>query len=461
MRGQRPNIVLIVVDDLGARDLSCYGSTFHETPRIDALAAEGMRFDEAYAASPVCSPSRASLMTGKYPARVGITQYLGGASVGRLADVPYFSGLPENEYTLARALRDEGYRTWHVGKWHLGSRQHWPERHGFDVNLGGCNMGSPHTYWSPYGIPTLEDGPDGEYLTDRLTDEAIALLRTPDERPFFLNLWHYAVHIPLEAPVDLVARFEGKADELGLDREPLEPGEEMPAWHLTGERVVRRRYQSHPVYAAMLANLDANVGRLLDALEETGQADDTLLIVTSDNGGLATAEGSPTSNAPLAEGKGWMQEGGVRVPFLVRWPGHLPAGAVSDLPFSGPDLYPTLLAAAGAQPRPQQHVDGVDLLPAWTGRHRPDRPLFWHYPHYSNQGSTPGAAVRDGRYKLVRFFEHGREALFDLAADVEERHDVAGRHPGIVERLGRLLDGWLEDVDAEIPRPNPYERFRD
>ncbi|BDZ46702.1 sulfatase [Naasia aerilata] len=459
--GRRPNIVLIVVDDLGWRDLGSAGSPFYETPELDALAARGVRFRQAYAAAPVCSPSRASLMTGKYPARVGITQYIGGQSVGRLQDVPYFHGLPENEYSLARALRAGGYRTWHVGKWHLGSTQHWPERHGFDVNLGGCNMGSPHTYWSPYGIPTLEDGPDGEYLTDRLTDEAIALIRGAGSEPFFLNLWHYTVHIPLEAPAELVAKYEEKADRLGLEREPLAQGEPQPAWHLAGQHVERRRYQSHPVYAAMIENLDANVGRLLAALEESGHREDTLVIFTSDNGGLATAEGSPTSNAPLAEGKGWVQDGGVRVPFLASWPGRLPEGAVSDALFSSPDLYPTLLSAAGLEPIPEQHVDGVDVLPAWAGEPTERGPLFWHYPHYSNQGGTPGAAVREGALKLVRWFEDGREALFDLDADIGETDDLSAERPADAARLSALLDRWSEDVVALHPRPNPRPRFPD
>ncbi|HEY8590777.1 MAG TPA: sulfatase-like hydrolase/transferase, partial [Naasia sp.] len=218
-------------------------------------------------------------------------------------------------------------------------------------------------------------------------------------------------------------------------------------------------YQSHPVYAAMMANLDANIGRLLDALTESGRAENTLVIITSDNGGLSTAEGSPTSNAPLAEGKGWMQDGGVRVPFLVGWPGRLPAGATSELPFSSPDLYPTLLAAAGAPPRPEQHVDGVDLLPAWSGDDGAHGPLFWHYPHYSNQGGTPGAAVREGRWKLLRFFEDGRQELYDLEADPGEQRDVAADEPEMVARLGRLLDEWSADVVARVPERNLFERF--
>lgn len=455
-----PNIVLVLIDDMGWRDLSCYGSRFYETPNIDRLAAEGTRFTQAYAAAPVCSPTRASLMSGKYPARVGITQWIGGHGVGRLADVPYLHGLPENEYSLARALREGGYQTWHVGKWHLGPERLWPDRHGFDVNIGGCAMGSPSTYWSPYAIPTLTDGPAGEYLTDRLTDEAVRLIERAGDRPFFLNLWHYAVHTPIEAPAVLVAKYEKKAADLGLDTGAIVTGEEMPAWHLKGRRVERRIVQSDPAYAAMIENLDANIGRLVAALERAGKLDETLLIFTSDNGGLATAEGSPTCNAPLAEGKGWMEDGGVRVPFIARWPGKIPARE-SDAIFTTPDLYPTLLAAAGLPLRPDQHVDGRNMLPHWLGdpESAPRGPIFWHYPHYSNQGGTPGASVRDGDLKLIRWFEDGRQALFDLAHDIEEKHDLATSRPADVARLAKLLDDWSADVVALVPRPNAMAYF--
>jgi arylsulfatase A-like enzyme len=456
----RPNIVFILIDDMGWRDLGCYGSSFYETPNIDALARTGTRFTQAYAASPVCSPTRASLMSGKHPARVGITQYIGGHSVGSLNDVPYFHGLPESEYSLARALRDGGYRTWHVGKWHLGGRRHWPDRHGFDVNVGGTEIGSPSTFFSPYDIATLPDGPDGECLTDRITDEAIQLISESDDRPFFLNLWHYAVHTPIEAPPGLVAKYRAKAAALGLDTDAIVEGELMAAWHLHGERVRRRTVQSDPVYAAMVENLDANVGRLVAALKSAGKLENTLIVFTSDNGGLSTSEGSPTCNAPLAEGKGWMEDGGVRVPFVVSWPGRVPA-QVSDLAFTSPDVYPTLLSAADLEHRPRQHVDGIDLWAAWSGRDDPpaERALFWHYPHYSNQGGRPGASVRQGDLKLIRWFEDGREALYDLAADIGEMNDLSAERPADKARLARLLDEWSRTIAATIPSPNPLERF--
>lgn len=452
----RPNIVLIVVDDLGWSDLSCSGSDFYETPRIDGLASRGLFYRNAYAAAPVCSPTRASLLSGKYPARVGVTQYIGGHGVGRLADVPYFRELPENEFSLARALSAGGYRTWHVGKWHLGPVRCWPENHGFDLNIGGCQAGKPSTYWSPYHLPTLIDGPDGEYLTDRLTDEAVRLIRQSDEQPFFLNLWHYTVHIPIEAPADLVAKYQAKAQRMGRATEALEEGEEMPAWHLRGERVRRRHVQSHPGYAAMIENLDDNVGRVIDALSDRGVLDNTILVFTSDNGGLSTAESSPTSNRPLAEGKGWMTDGGVRVPFIVSWPAGALSTGSTDAVLTSPDLYPTLLAAAGLDPRPDQHVDGVNVLDHWRTGAGDRGPVFWHYPHYSNQGGTPGAAVRDGALKLIRFYEDGHEELYDLEQDVGEDHDLAQVRPADRRRLASALDGWIADVGAILPQPNPY-----
>jgi arylsulfatase A-like enzyme len=454
-----PNLILIVIDDLGWRDLTCYGSTFYETPRLDHLAAEGMRFTDAYAASPVCSPSRASLMSGKCPARVGVTQWIGGYTTGKLCDVPYFGCLPSHEFSLASALREGGYSTWHVGKWHLGDSYTSPEKHGFEVNRGGCGWGLPHRgYFSPYGLPTLTDGPPGEYLTDRLTDEAIALIRGRDQaKPFFLNLWHYSVHSPHQAPQPLIEKYRNKAAVLGLDQQQaLVAGEPFPCLHLRGENIQRRVLQSHPVYAAMVERLDWNIGRVLDALAEQGIAEDTLLVFTSDNGGVATAEGWPTCNLPLAEGKGWMYEGGTRVCQIARWPGTIAPGSECSTPTTGCDWYPTFLAAAGLPLRPSQHVDGVDLVPLLRGAGEPQREgIFWHYPHYSNQGGSPACAVRRGDWKLIEFFEDGRLELYDLRRDLGERRDLAAEQPGIVRDLHARLRAWRVQVEAMIPKPNP------
>lgn len=458
MTSRPPNIVFVLIDDLGWVDLGCYGSSFYETPNLDRLAADGARFTDAYAASPVCSPTRASLLTGKYPSTVGVTQYIGGHGVGRLADVPYFGFLPTQEFSIARALREGGYRTWHIGKWHLGPRRCWPDQHGFDVNVGGCEWGHPNSWISPYACPTLDDGPDGEYLTDRLTDEAIALIESADDRPFFLNLWHYAVHIPIIAPPELVTKYERKAADLGLDRvDPMEVGEPFAVWHQRSTQVARRTVQSDPAYAAMIENLDTNIGRLLDTLDGTGKADDTLFIFTSDNGGLATAEGSPTCNTPLSEGKGWIAEGGVREPFIVRWPGVVAPGTVVEGPITSPDLYPTLLSVAGLDPLPEQHVDGIDFSPLLHGEPFERGPIYFHYPHYSNQGGRPASAVRDGRWKLAHDWESRTSTLFNLASDVGEQHDLAAREPEIARRLEAGLLRWVLDGGAPVPPPNPVE----
>lgn len=461
---KQPNIVFILIDDLGWADLGCYGSSFYETPALDRLAIQGMRFTDAYASAPVCSPTRASILSGKYPARVGVTQFIGGHLVGRLGDVPYFDCLPTNEYTLARALRDGGYRTWHVGKWHLGSRpESLPNRHGFDVNIGGTGHGfPPQGYFAPYGLSTLPDGPDGEYLTDRLTNEAVRLIEETGDRPFFLHLSHYAVHNPIQAPADLVEKYRLKADRLGLDSVPqFKIGDHHQSWQKRHERIRRRVVQADPAYAAMIENLDANIGRLLGALERTGHADDTIVIFTSDNGGLATAEGSPTCNAPLVEGKGWMYDGGVRVPLLVRWPGTITAGTTCVEPVTSPDFYPTLLEVAGLPSRPEQHVDGTSMLPALQGSTFERGPIYWHYPHYANQGGTPGAAVRYGDWKLAEFFEDEHVELYNIRDDISESHDLAGEseHAAIRERLHRTLTAWGRDVGARRPPVNPYDPF--
>ena len=454
----RPNIVFILADDLGWADLGCYGSTFHETPVLDRLAAEGALFTDAYAASPVCSPTRASLLTGRYPASVGVTQYIGGHGVGRLLDVPYHWYLPTNEFTLARALRGEGYATWHVGKWHLGPRRTWPDQHGFDVNIGGCDWGHPRNgYFSPYGIPTLEDGPDGEYLTDRLTDEAIGLIESSGDQPFFLHLSHYAVHIPIESPPDLVNKYREKASASGLDQvDPFEVGDPFPVWHQRHARIRRRTVQSDPAYAAMVENLDANVGRVLDALEAAGKADNTIVVFTSDNGGLSTAEGSPTSNAPLSEGKGWTDDGGIREPLLVRWPGVVAPGLRIREPVTSPDFFPTLVSAAGGRVDPTLSLDGVDIGPALRGDPFERGPIYWHYPHYSNQGGRPSSAVRHGRWKLIHHFEDKRDELFDLEADISERNDLSAEEPDVTAALSTLLRTWMSRVGARRPRPNPH-----
>jgi len=451
---------------MGWRDTSCYGSSFYETPILDRLAAEGMRFTDAYAACPVCSPTRASLLTGKYPATVGVTDWIDTRkrthpARGRLVDAPYIDHLPLEEFSLARALKAGGYATWHVGKWHLGGPPYYPEQHGFDINIGVCERGSPYQgYFSPWHIPVLPAGQPSEYLTDHITAQAIRLIQSKPGAPFFLNLWHYAVHTPIQAKPDDVRKYEAKAKAMGLDQvKAFEEGEFFPCEHKKHLRVTRRLVQSDPAYAAMIENLDWNIGRVLRALDESGQADNTIVIFTSDNGGLATSESSPTCNAPLSEGKGWLYEGGTREPLIVKWPGVTRPGSVCDVPVTTPDFYPTLLEMAGLPLRPAQHVDGESLAPLLKGARRLEREaIYWHYPHYGNQGGTPGSSIRRGDYKLIEFFEDGRLELYNLREDAGERHNLAQDQPALAAELAGRLAAWRARVEAKLPQPNPTWR---
>ncbi len=462
MSERKPNIVFILIDDMGWKDLSCYGSSFYETPNLDRLAGESVRFTDAYAACPVCSPTRASILTGKYPATVGITDWIdhGGRTHpahGLLVDAPYLKHLPREEISVAKALGRGGYATWHVGKWHLGGEGFMPEDHGFDVNVGGCEAGSPGQggYFSPWSIPALEnaDVPEGTYLTDYLTDQVVDLIHGRDERPFFLNLCYYSVHTPIQAKPELIEKYQAKATAMGLDGiETFEEGDFFPCAHKKDQRIRRRVVQSDPVYAAMIETLDTNIGRVLKTLEDEGVADNTMVIFTSDNGGLATAEGSPTCNAPLAEGKGWMYEGGTREPLLIKWPGVTEAGTECTVPVTSPDFYPTLLEAAGLGAMPEQHCDGESIAPLLRGDGELERDaIFWHYPHYGNQGGTPGSSIRMGDYKLIEFFEDGRIELYNLRDDIGEDHDLARGKPELATEMQERLAEWRERVEALIP----------
>ena len=453
----KPNFIFILIDDLGWKDLSCYGSTFYETPNLDRLAAAGTRFTNAYAACPVCSPTRASILTGRYPATLGLTNFIGGSTRGRLIDAPYVDHLPLEGKTIGRALKDAGYRTYYVGKWHLGGEPYWPEKHGFDVNIAGCHWGMPRSYFSPYSMPNLEDGPDGEYLTDRLTDEAIKLIENNGSEPFFMYLSHYAVHIPIQTPDRYIEKYEQKARELDLNQQKtFDEGDFFPCEHKKDRRIIRRLLQSDPPYAGMVENLDENIGRVFEAVDRAGLTENTVIIFTSDNGGLATAEGSPTCNAPLSEGKGWMYEGGTREPLIVKCPDVVEAGSLCDVPVTSPDFYPTILEMAGLELIPEQHCDGVSFLSLLKGTNNLDREaIFWHYPHYGNQGGTPGSSVRCGDYKLIEFFEDGRVELYNLREDVSEEHNIAKDKPDVTKRLKGMLADWREKVEAKIPEPNP------
>ena len=447
-----PNIVFFLADDLGQRDLGVYGSTFYETPHLDRLAREGARFTSAYAACPVCSPTRASILTGQWPQRTGITDYIGAAQPAgwkrntKLLPAPYADRLALAAPTLAKSLKAAGYATFFAGKWHLGPEGYWPENQGFDVNMGGIDRGGPYggkKYFSPYGNPRLPDGPPGEHLPDRLATETVKFIAANRDRPFFAYFAFYSVHTPLMAREDLRKKYEEKRRRLGLEVK----------WGREGERDVRL-VQEHAIYAGMIEAMDLAVGKVLAALDDAGLRENTLVIFTSDNGGLSTSEGWPTSNLPLRGGKGWLYEGGIREPLLIRWPGVTKPASVISTPVSSPDFFPTLLAAAGAQPAPGQIVDGASLVSILKGARVSERSLYWHYPHYGNQGGAPGAAIRRGDWKLIEWFEGPRVELFDLAHDLGEREDLADREPLRVEQLRTDLHAWMKDVGAKLPTPN-------
>jgi arylsulfatase A-like enzyme len=463
---RRPNFVFLLVDDLGRQDLGCYGSTFYETPNIDRLAAQGMRFTNAYAACPVCSPTRASIMTGKYPARIRLTNYIAGARPGKLLSAEYFHYMKLEELTLAEAMKEAGYKTYFVGKWHLGSEPYYPEKQGFDVNIAGDSSGAPPTYFYPYqrgkrSIPGLEEGKPGEYLTDRLADESLKLIEQSKGEPFLLYLSFYAVHIPLEAKKEFVEKYKAKAQRLGLDDDPhFLTDEDWPntaagdeKWRAT---LKTRILQDHAVYSAMMESLDDSVGRVMKKLDELGVADNTIVIFMSDNGGLSTAEGQPTCNLPLRGGKGWLYEGGIREPMIVKWPGAVRASSTCEEPVTSTDFYPTMLEMAGLPLKPDQHLDGESMVPLLEGTGRQRRKaIYWHYPHYSNQGGKPGGAVRVGDFKLIESYEDGRVELYNLRADIGEQHDLAAEMPDKAAELRQMLDQWRKEVGAVMPQPNP------
>ncbi|HOJ39803.1 MAG TPA: sulfatase [bacterium] len=452
---KRPNILFLLIDDLGWRDLACYGSEFYETPFIDSLQEGGVTFTSAYAASPVCSPTRASIMTGKYPARLGITNYIGGRERGKLLPPANLEYLPLTEKTLPRALQEAGYKTYHVGKWHLGGGPYLPQYQGFNRNLAGCEWGAPrHGYFSPYRIPGFEDGPEGEFLTDRLTDEAIKLIKESPE-PFFMYLSHYAVHAQAAAPERYVRKYQDKVKRLGLDRvKTFEEGEYFPCDHKKHLRVVRRLVQSDPVYAGMIENLDENIGRLLQTLKETGKLNHTIIIFTSDNGGLSTAEGSHTCNLPLSEGKGWMDEGGIRVNLIIRWPGvtDRKGRQVCSVPVVSTDFYPTILEMAGLPLLPQQHMDGVSLAPLLQGKEKIDREnIFFHFPHYGNQGGQPTSSLIADGYKLIEYYEDNRLKLFHLQEDIGEKNNLVEKEPTRLKQLKAMLTEMKRATAAKLP----------
>ena len=447
---ERPlNFVILLADDLGWADLACYGGDLHATPNLDRFAARSLKFTDAYAAAPVCSPTRASVLTGKYPARLHMTIWRESSDrppQNRKLVPPITVGdLPHTEVTLAEVLHDAGYYTAHVGKWHLGDASYYPQTHGFDVNIGGTHWGAPTTFFYPYSgsgtfgkdfryVPHLEFGTEGEYLTDRLTSEALGVLEAAGDRPFFLNMCWYSVHTPIEAPDEMVDRYAAKI-EPGLDH-------------------------TNPAYAAMVESLDTNVGRILAKLDALNLADRTVVIFTSDNGGFINKYRGQTvtNNAPLRSGKGSLYEGGVRVPLLIRWPGVTPEGEVCREPVSTIDFYPTILQMAGLEGDEEHNatVDGRSLVPLLEDAEASlDRDFMcWHYPHYYPT-TGPVSSIRAGDWKLIEYQEDMHVELYNLAEDLGEKTNLAIRTPGRTAALRQQLHAWRQAVDAQMPQPNP------
>jgi arylsulfatase A-like enzyme len=453
----KPNFVFILIDDMGWADTGCYGSTFYETPNIDKLATQGMRFTHAYAAGSVCSPTRASILSGKHPARVEITDWIGSKAKGKLLPPIDRDEMPFEEVTIAEALKKAGYATGFIGKWHLGADPYLPENQGFDINIGGDEYGAPPSYFYPYKgrnrkVPDLGDGKPDEYLTDRLTDESLTFIEQHQDEPFFLYLSHYAVHTPLQSKPDLLEKYKAKAEKLpSLDPAFLPEG--------NGRSLTRAR-QDNPVFAGMVESTDKSVGRVMQKLKELDLEKNTIVIFMSDNGGLSTLLKSrrtwPTCNLPLRAGKGWLYEGGIREPLIIKWPDVVKPDTECDEVVTSTDFYPTILQMAGLDLMPEQHKDGVSMMPLLKQTGTIDRKaIYWHYPHYHGSGNVPSGAVRAGDYKLIEWYEDGSVELYDLSKDIGEKTNLVDEMPEKTKQLKEMLHNWRNQINAKMPLPNP------
>jgi len=456
----RPNIIFILIDDLGWKDVGYHVSRLYETPNIDKLAEEGMRFSAAYAACPVCSPTRSSIMTGKYPARLNQTDWIPGRGdnpENKFLQVDDLNYLPLEEVTIAERLKEAGYVTCHIGKWHMGGAGHLPEDQGFDINIAGNERGSPPSHYYPYkrGDYQLKElaatGQEGEYLIDRISREAVQFITDHQEQPFFLYLSHYAVHTPREAKESLREYYEQKLDNM--------PEPEGPVYKDERYNAVTQLVQNNPEYAGMVQSMDESVGRVMRTLEELDLANQTILFFMSDNGGLSTLppdRTASTANTPLRAGKGWLYEGGIREPMIVKWPEVTSPGSVCNDPVISTDFYPTILEMARLELAPEQHQDGVSLVPLLRGGTSPDRDaLYWHYPHYHGSNARPHGAIRMGDYKLIEFYEDMSVEVYNLKQDLAEQHNLAASMPGKANTLREQLHNWRTSVGAEMPQPNP------
>jgi len=455
---KRPNILFILADDLGWNDLGSDGSTFHESPNIDRIANEGMRFTQGYAACQVCSPSRASILTGKYPPNHGITDYIGAPSgvawrkIGRFSKMlppQYGHGLRADELTLAEALRRSGYRTFFAGKWHLGNEGSYPEDFGFEINKGGWSGGGPNGgYFSPWNNPKLEPGPDGESLPLRLGRETAQFISDHRDEPFLAYLSFYSVHSPIQTTLDRWEKFRKKA-----------AAQQRPERRFIFDRNLPvRQVQDCPIYAGMIEAMDDAVGLVLDTLDEHGLSKNTIVCFTSDNGGASSGDAYSSSMLPLRGGKGRQWEGGIREPLYFRFPEVIEAGSTCHVPVSGIDFYPTLLELAGIPVPREQAIDGRSIVPLLKGHHGQEiaaRDLFWHFPHYGNQGGDPSSIIRSGPWKLIHYHEDGHDELYNLESDPGEQNDLLDDNGAKASELRRSLDNWLLDVDAKFPTPDP------
>ncbi len=446
---KQPNFVFILVDDLGWADVKCnFPGSFYETPNIDELAKNGVRFLQAYSANPVCSPTRAALMTGKHPNRVDITDWIPGSDPKNrpLLGPQDRNELALEETTIAEKLKEKGYRTCFIGKWHLGGTGYFPEDQGFDINIGGHHKGSPPGgYYSPYKNPKLKDGPPGEYLTDRLSSEGIKFIEQNKEDPFFLYLAFYTVHTPIQASKKFIKKYKEKREKLNLGEVPHR--NEGEGW--------TKLLQENAAYASMVASMDENVGRIIKTLKDNGLTENTWVIFTSDNGGLSTLrrKNAPTSNGPLRSGKGWCYEGGIRVPLIISGPEIKHPGRTTEQPAVSMDYFTTILNIAGIK---HKKNDGINLVPVLTQDKPVDRDeLFWHYPHYHGSMWKPGSAIRKGDWKMIIFYEDNHIELYNLTSDPGETMDIANKNPQKVKELKSLLEKRLEETHAKFPKPNP------
>ena len=455
---KQPNILFILADDLGWCDLGSGGSDFYESPHIDRIADEGMRFTQGYATCQVCSPSRASILTGTYTPRHGITDWIGAPSgeawrkAGRFSKMlppEYEHGLRADETTLAQAFRRAGYRTFFAGKWHCGGEGAYPEDFGFEINKGGWSGGGPTGgYFAPWHNPKLEPGPDGESLPIRLGRETAQFITDHKDESFLAYLSFYSVHGPIQTSQDRWQKFREKAVAQGVGDKRFIFDRKLPV----------RQVQDCPIYAGMIEAMDDAVGMVLNTLDELGLAENTIVCFTSDNGGVSSGDSYSSSMLPLRGGKGRQWEGGIREPLYVRHPELIAASSICDVPVSGIDFYPTFLELAGITAPQERVLDGRSIVSLLTGkqdRALAERDLFWHYPHYGNQGGDPSSIIRNGPWKLIYYHEDGHDELYNLDSDPGEQRDLLADNRPKASELRQRLDSWLVEVDAKFPVPDP------